>query len=60
MPSPQMTWVVVPGAEISAGVFYIFGSTHAKDSNVDYAARSKFGQKATGRSMAFLRGKLTF
>lgn len=57
---PQVTWVVVPGAELSAGAFYIFGDTHAKDSNVDYSKRSKFGQKATGRSMAFMRGKVTF
>ncbi len=57
--NPQLTWVVVPGLEAIAGVFVFGGRTDPKDP-LDYASKSKFGQKAAGRSQAFLKVKFTF
>lgn len=57
--NPQLTWVVRPGVEAILGAFVLGGSTHARDP-LDYAARSKFGQKAAGRSQAFLKVRATF
>lgn len=57
--NPQVTWVVVPGVEVLGGAFVYVGSTHPSDPN-DYAARKKFGQKAAGRSIAFVKGRLTW
>ena len=56
---PQMTWVVVPSVEVIAGTLIFLGDT-MPDEPLDYAAKSKFGQKPVGRSIAFLKAKLTF
>ncbi len=62
--NPELLWIPVPGVEISGGVWWFGGSTHALDKNgdgqsdvLDYAAKSKFGQKAAGRNLAYLRTK---
>jgi hypothetical protein len=57
--NPQLTWIIVPGVEAIAGAFLFGGSTIPKDP-LDYAARSKFGQKAAGRSQVFLKARFTF
>ena len=62
--NPELLWVVVPGVEVSAGAWLYGGSTHPLAKNdefpagLDYSARSKFGQKAAGRSVAYLRTKV--
>jgi len=56
---PQVTWVVVPGVELVGGYMHFAGSTEPKDS-LDYASKSRFGQKAAGRNVAFFKGKVTF
>ncbi len=56
---PQVTWIVVPSVELIAGTLIFLGET-VPDEPLDFAAKSKFGQKATGRSIAFLKAKLTF
>ncbi|MBI5549050.1 MAG: hypothetical protein HY901_34635 [Deltaproteobacteria bacterium] len=65
--NPEILWIVVPGVEVSAGAWIYGGSTHALDKDgdgapdvLDYAARSKFGQKASGRNVAYLRTKVTW
>ncbi|HEY3448867.1 MAG TPA: DUF1302 family protein [Myxococcales bacterium] len=62
--NPELLWIVVPGVEVSLGAWIYGGSTHALDKNgdgqpdsMDYSARSKFGQKASGRNVAYLRAK---
>ncbi len=57
--NPQLTWVIVPGLEAIAGAFLFGGTTVPKDA-LDYAAKEKFGQKAAGRSQAFLKVRMTF
>jgi hypothetical protein len=57
--NPQLTWIIVPGVEAIAGLFLFGGHTVSKDP-IDYAARSKFGQKAAGRSQAFLKVRFTW
>ncbi len=57
--NPQLTWVAAPGVEVLAGAFIFGGSTQPRDT-YDYAARSKFGQKAVGQSFAYLKMRLTF
>lgn len=57
--NPQLTWIIVPGLEAIAGVFVFGGHTVPRD-RLDYAARSKFGQKAAGRSQAFLKVRFTW
>lgn len=57
--NPTLTWIIVPGVEAIAGVMIFGGHTVARDP-LDYAARSKFGQKAAGRSQAFLKAKFTW
>lgn len=63
--NPELLWVPVPGVEVSAGAWLYGGTTLALDKNgdgepdvLDYSARSKFGQKASGRSVAYLRAKV--
>ncbi|MBI5529041.1 MAG: hypothetical protein HY897_22155 [Deltaproteobacteria bacterium] len=56
---PQATWVVVPSVELVLGAFVFGGDTSPSDP-LDYAAREKFGQKAAGRSVAFLKTKVTW
>jgi len=57
--NPELVWVPVPGAELSAGGWWFAGSTRPKDP-IDYGSREKFGQKAAGRSVAYLRAKVTW
>ncbi len=57
--NPQVTWVVVPGVEMLLGAFVYGGHTRPKDP-LDYASRYKFGQKAAGRSIAYLKARLTW
>lgn len=57
--NPQLTWVITPGLEALAGAFLFGGSPVPKDP-LDYAAREKFGQKAAGRSFAYLKVRFTF
>ena len=57
--NPQLTWVIIPGVEAIAGAFLFGGSTIPKDP-LDYGSRAKFGQKAAGRSQAFLKARFTF
>ena len=53
---PQLTWVPVPGVELQGGTFLFLGDTAPADP-YDYASKSRFGQKAAGRSVAFVRVK---
>lgn len=59
---PQLTWIVAPAVELSLGYMHFFGDTKPKtdDLVVDYALKSRFGQKATGRNVAFFKGKVTW
>ncbi len=57
--NPQLTWIIVPGLEAIAGLFVFGGHTTSPDP-LDYAARSKFGQRAAGRSQAFLKVRFTW
>ncbi len=57
--NPSLTWIIVPGVEAIAGVM-IFGGHPLSRDPLDYAARSKFGQKAAGRSQGFLKVKFTW
>lgn len=65
--NPQLTWIVVPGVEVVAGAFLYGGHTYPLDKNgdgapdtLDYSAKRRFGQKASGRNVAFLRTKFTW
>jgi len=58
---PELTWIVYPSVELKGGVFYYFGDTRPTgDDRYDYAAKSRFGQKAAGRSVAFLKAKVNW
>ncbi len=64
---PQLTWVVLPSVETTLGAFWLGGPIVPPSSSggesieiIDYAARSKFGQPAAGRSVAFLKVKVTW
>lgn len=57
--NPQLTWIIAPGLEALAGA-YIFGGSPTPTDPFDYAARAKFGQKAAGRSFAYLKMRMTF
>lgn len=56
---PEVTWVVVPSVEVTGGVWAYLGDTKPLDPE-SYAGRSKFGQKAAGRSVAYLKARLTW
>jgi hypothetical protein len=53
---PQLTWVLTPGVEVVGGTFLFLGDTTPADP-YDYASKSRFGQKAAGRSVAFVKVK---
>ncbi len=65
---PQITWIVAPAVELVGGYMHFLGDTTQKtkydaDGNplmATYQGKSKFGMKANGRNVAFLRGKVTF
>lgn len=57
--NPQLTWIITPGLEALAGAYLFGGSVNPTD-QYDYAARSKFGQRAAGRSFAYLKMRFTF
>lgn len=57
--NPQLTWVVTPGLEAIAGA-YLFGGSPTPTDTLDYAARSKFGQRVAGRSFAYLKVRFSF
>jgi hypothetical protein len=56
---PQLTWIVAPAVELSFGYMHFFGDTSPRDP-LDFATKSRFGQKATGRNVAFMKAKVTF
>lgn len=56
---PQVTWIPVPSVELTSGAFVYIGDTKPDDP-LDYGAKKKFGQKAAGRSVAFLKAKVTW
>ncbi len=51
---PQLVWIVLPSVQLTLGAFILGGSPTPTDP-LEYASRSKFGQTAAGRSLAFLR-----
>ena len=55
----QINWIVVPSVELTLGGLVFGGSTNPTDP-LDYATKSKFGQKATGRDVVFLKTKITW
>jgi hypothetical protein len=59
---PQLTWIVAPSVELVLGYMHFFGETKpdTDDLVADYALKSRFGQKATGRNVAFFKGKVTW
>ena len=56
---PELAWVLAPGVELSGGVLMLIGDTEPADP-YDYASKSKFGQKAYGRNVAFIKAKGSF
>lgn len=56
---PQLTWIVAPSVELVAGYMHFLGDTSPRDP-LDFATKSRFGQKATGRNVAFFKGKVTW
>jgi hypothetical protein len=56
---PQMTWIPAPSVEMTLGVWMNLGDTKPLDPE-SYAGRSKFGQKAAGRNVAYLKAKLNW
>lgn len=56
---PQMTWVAAPSVELILGVWAYLGDTKPRDSK-SYGGRYKFGQKAAGRSVVYLKGKVSW
>lgn len=56
---PQITWIAAPSVELQTGLFWLFGPTEMGDP-LDYSTRSKFGHKAAGRNVAFVKAKLTW
>ncbi len=56
---PEVTWVVVPSVEVTGGVWAYLGDTKPLDPE-RYGGRSKFGQKAAGRSVAYLKARVTW
>ncbi|MGI5861943.1 MAG: hypothetical protein ACOX6T_07770 [Myxococcales bacterium] len=57
--NPTLTWIAVPAVEVTLGAFVFGGSTRPEDP-LDYASRSKFGQKAAGRSVAFFKTRVNW
>ncbi|RJO71592.1 MAG: hypothetical protein C4523_04495 [Myxococcales bacterium] len=57
--NPTVTWVVYPSVELIAGGLIFFGDIDPEDP-YDYAKKDKFGMKAAGRSVAFLKGKVSW
>jgi hypothetical protein len=56
---PEITWVAVPSVELVLGSFLYLGDTKPLDP-MSYGGRSKFGQKAAGRSVAYLKAKYSW
>lgn len=56
---PEVTWVILPSVELTGGLWAYLGDTKPLDP-YSYGGRSKFGQKAAGRSVAYLRAKVTW
>jgi hypothetical protein len=56
---PQVTWIVAPSMEIIGGYMHFFGDTKPRDT-FDYSTKSRFGQRAAGRNVAFLKGKVSW
>jgi hypothetical protein len=57
--NPFVKWIPRPAMELTAGVLWFLGETNPADP-FDYAARSKFGQKAAGRDVAFLKARVSW
>jgi len=53
---PELKWIPYPGVELSGGVLWFVGDTEPADP-YDYGSKSKFGMKATGRNVAFLKAR---
>lgn len=56
---PQIMWIPAPSVEMTLGVWLNLGDTKSLDPQ-SYAGRSKFGQKAAGRSVAYLKAKFNW
>jgi hypothetical protein len=57
--NPHIKWVVFPSAELTLGALIFLGDTEQQD-KYDYASKLKFGQKAAGRSVAFLKARVSW
>ncbi len=65
---PQLTWIIVPSVQVIAGAFVYFGKNDRTDPDnpagldnlADYADKEKFGWRATGRSIAFVKVKVNW
>lgn len=60
--TPTITWVVVPSVEVQATGIYFIGDVDPpeKDGFSTYDQKWRFGQKAAGRNVASLRGRVTW
>lgn len=56
---PQAWWNVHDMVKLTVGALYYVGDTHPDDPT-RYGSWQKFGQKATGRSIAYLKARFTF
>ncbi len=56
---PSIIWVPAPSVQMTLGAWWNLGDTKPLDPE-SYAGRSKFGQKAAGRSVVYLKGKLNW
>jgi len=56
---PSVIWVPAPSVTMTLGAWWNLGDTKPLDAE-SYAGRSKFGQKAAGRSVAYLKAKFNW
>lgn len=56
---PSIIWVPAPSVEMTLGVWMNLGDTKSLDPE-SYAGRSKFGQKAAGRNVVYLKAKFNW
>jgi len=57
--NPYIKWIPYPAAEVTLAALIFFGDTQQSD-QYDYSSKSKFGQKAAGRRVVQLKGRLTW
>ncbi len=60
--TPTVTWVIVPSVEIQATGIYFIGDVDPPETDgfSTYDQKWRFGQKAAGRNVASLRGRITW